>query len=58
MDVTKMLAELKQEREAIEEAVMILERLAPAWMTSLTKATATKKPGRPRKAQKDASAGA
>ena len=28
MDVTKMLADLRQEREAIEEAIMTLERLA------------------------------
>ena len=44
MDVSKMLAELRQEREAIEEAILILERLArgrgkrrgrpPLWMTS------------------------
>lgn len=57
MDVNKMLAELRQEREAIEEAIMILERLArgrgkrrgrpPAWMASITKATATKKAAKP-----------
>jgi hypothetical protein len=51
MDITKMLAELRQEREQVEEAIMMLERLArgrgkrrgrpPAWMT------ATKKRGRP-----------
>jgi hypothetical protein len=51
MDVTKMLADLRQEREAIEEAILTLERLAqgrgkrrgrpPAWMTEL------KKRGRP-----------
>jgi hypothetical protein len=63
MDVNKMLAELRQEREAIEEAILILERLArgrgkrrgrpPAWMTSITK-TATKKAGRPgRKPKQD-----
>ncbi len=44
MDVSKMLAELRQEREAIEEAILILERLArgrgkrrgrpPLWMTN------------------------
>ena len=28
MDVTKMLADLRQEREAIEEAILTLERLA------------------------------
>ena len=51
MDVTKMLAELRQEREQIEEAIMTLERLArgrgkrrgrpPAWMTEI------KRRGRP-----------
>ncbi|MEJ7605021.1 MAG: hypothetical protein WKF37_01855 [Bryobacteraceae bacterium] len=43
MDVNKMLAELRQEREQIEEAIIVLERLArgrgkrrgrpPLWMT-------------------------
>jgi hypothetical protein len=52
MDVTKILAELRQEREQIEEAILSLERLArgrgrrrgrpPAWMTAVTK-----KRGRP-----------
>jgi len=42
MDVIKMLAELRQERDQLEEAIMTLERLArgrgrrrgrpPAWM--------------------------
>ena len=51
MDVTKMLADLRQEREAIEEAILTLERLArgrgkrrgrpPAWMVEI------KKRGRP-----------
>ncbi|MGH9559557.1 MAG: hypothetical protein ACRD30_09980 [Bryobacteraceae bacterium] len=51
MDVLKMLADLRQEREQIEEAIMTLERLAqgrgrrrgrpPAWMT------AVKRRGRP-----------
>lgn len=45
MDVLKMLAELRQERAAIEEAILTLERLArgqgkrrgrpPAWMSAL-----------------------
>jgi len=45
MDIMKMLAELRQEREAIEEAIITLERLArgqgkrrgrpPAWMAAL-----------------------
>lgn len=51
MDLTKMLADLRQEREQIEEAIMSLERLArgrgkrrgrpPAWMTEV------KRRGRP-----------
>lgn len=56
MDVNKMLADLRQEREQIEEAIMILERLArgrgkrrgrpPAWMAAAS-ATPVKKRGRP-----------
>jgi hypothetical protein len=52
MDVAKIIAELRQEREQIEEAIISLERLArgrgrrrgrpPAWL-SMT----TKKRGRP-----------
>jgi hypothetical protein len=51
MDVLKMLADLRAEREQIEEAILTLERLArgrgrrrgrpPAWMTTL------KRRGRP-----------
>lgn len=51
MDLTKMLAELRQEREQIEEAILSLERLArgrgkrrgrpPAWMSAM------KRRGRP-----------
>jgi hypothetical protein len=51
MDVSKMLGELRQEREQIEEAIMSLERLArgrgkrrgrpPAWMSEV------KRRGRP-----------
>jgi hypothetical protein len=51
MDVMKMLADLRQEREQIEQAIMTLERLArgrgrrrgrpPAWMSAL------KRRGRP-----------
>jgi DNA invertase Pin-like site-specific DNA recombinase len=51
MDVSKILVELRQEREQIEEAIMSLERLArgrgkrrgrpPAWMS------AVKRRGRP-----------
>jgi hypothetical protein len=52
MDVTKILTELRQEREQIEEAILSLERLArgrgrrrgrpPSWMAELDK-----KRGRP-----------
>ena len=45
MDITKMLAELRQERQSIEEAILTLERLArgqgkrrgrpPAWMAAI-----------------------
>ena len=51
MDINKMLAELKVEREQLEEAMMILEKLArlrgrrrgrpPAWMSQI------KRRGRP-----------
>jgi hypothetical protein len=51
MDVLKMLADLRQEREQIEEAIVTLERLSrghgkrrgrpPAWMSAL------KRRGRP-----------
>ena len=54
MDVMKMLADLRQEREQIEEAIITLERLArgrskrrgrpPAWMAA---ANAPKRRGRP-----------
>jgi hypothetical protein len=53
MDVAKILVELRQEREQIEEAILSLERLArgrgrrrgrpPSWMTEIT----TKRRGRP-----------
>lgn len=55
MDVAKILAELKSEREQIEEAILSLERLArgrtrgrgrpPTW---LAEAEAPKRRGRPR----------
>jgi len=54
MDVAKILAELKAEREQIEEAILSLERLArgrgnrrgrpPAWMAEIE---APKRRGRP-----------
>jgi hypothetical protein len=64
MDVSKILAELRQEREQLEEAILSLERLArgrgkrrgrpPSWMVE------AKKRGRPvgSKNQKAASAAA
>jgi hypothetical protein len=71
MDVMKILAELRREREVIEEAILTLERLArgqgkrrgrpPAWMAALKEKKAAepeKKPGRrgrPPKAQKEGS---
>jgi len=49
MDVAKILADLRQEREAIEEAILSLERLAsgrgrrrgrpPSWMVEARKRT-------------------
>lgn len=55
MDVNKMLTELRQERETIEEAILVLERLArgrgkrrgrpPLWMTEA--AMPVKRRGRP-----------
>ena len=57
MDVNKMLAELRQEREQIDEAIMILERLArgrgkrrgrpPAWMAATGSIAVPRKRGRP-----------
>jgi hypothetical protein len=54
MDVSKILAELKAEREQIEQAIMSLEQLAhgrgrkrgrpPAWMAEVT---VPKRRGRP-----------
>ena len=53
MDVSKILTELREERQQIEEAILSLERLArgrgrrrgrpPAWMSEMT----TKRRGRP-----------
>ena len=58
MDVTKILAELREERERIEEAIMSLERLArgrgrrrgrpPSWLQEI------RKKGRPPAAKKTA----
>jgi hypothetical protein len=56
MDVSKILTELREERQQIEEAIISLERLArgrgrrrgrpPAWMADVT-APAVKRRGRP-----------
>ena len=53
MDVTKILADLREERQQIEEAILSLERLArgrgrrrgrpPSWMADVT----VKRRGRP-----------
>lgn len=59
MDVAKMLAELRQEREQIEEAILTLERLVrgrvkrrgrpPAWLAEARKREA-KAPVKPKAA--------
>lgn len=56
MDVSKILTELRDERQQIEEAIVSLERLArgrgrrrgrpPAWMSEIS-APAAKRRGRP-----------
>jgi hypothetical protein len=56
MDVSKILTELRDERQQIEEAIVSLERLArgrgkrrgrpPSWLSEMT-APAVKKRGRP-----------
>lgn len=64
MDVIKMLAELRHEREQLEEAILTLERLArgrgrrrgrpPAWMTELKRRG--RPPGSKNKAKESAAA--
>jgi len=59
MDILKMLTELKAERNTIEEAIVVLERLArgqgkrrgrpPAWMTAMKPGTSTPDSGAPRR---------
>ena len=39
MDITKMLAELKVEQEGIEQAILVLERIASGRSKRLGKAT-------------------
>ena len=59
MEIAKILAELRQEREQLEEAILSLERLAaggkkrrgrpPAWMANLkAEASERREPGRPK----------
>jgi hypothetical protein len=65
MDVLKMLADLRQEREQIEEAIVTLERLAqgrgrrrgrpPAWMSALKRRG--RPPGSKNKAKENAAVG-
>jgi hypothetical protein len=57
MDVSKILVELRQEREQIEQAILSLELLArgrgrkrgrpPAWMSQLSASPLPKRRGRP-----------
>jgi hypothetical protein len=64
MDVIKMLSELRQERDQLEEAILTLERLArgrgrrrgrpPAWMTELKRRG--RPPGSKNKAKESAAA--
>jgi hypothetical protein len=67
MDVAKILVELRQEREQIEEAILSLERLArgrgrrrgrpPSWMAEITAKRRGRPPGSKNKsAPKSASA--
>ena len=64
MDVIKMLADLRQEREHIEEAILTLERLArghgkrrgrpPSWMVAIKRRG--RPPGSKNKAKESAAA--
>ena len=66
MDVMKMLAELRQERAQIEEAIVTLERLAqgrgrrrgrpPAWMSELKIKRRGRPPGSKNKPKETAAA--
>jgi hypothetical protein len=73
LDVTKILEELRQEREQLEEAILSLERLArgrgrrrgrpPSWMVEAKKrgrpaGSKNKTPGAKASAQKTANASA
>jgi hypothetical protein len=64
MDVSKILAELKAEREQIEEAILSLERLArgrgrgpgrpPNWISEITPKRRGRPPGSKNKARASA----
>ena len=66
MDVTKILAELRGEREQIEEAILSLERLArgrsrgrgrpPSWMSEMTVKRRGRPPGSKNKVAADTAA--
>ena len=66
MDIVKMLADLRQEREQIEEAIITLERLAqgrgrrrgrpPAWMSELKLKRRGRPPGSKNKPKESAAA--
>jgi hypothetical protein len=67
MDVSKILAELRQEREQIEQAILSLEVLArgrgrkrgrpPAWMSQISAPSAPKRRGRPPGSKNKSAAG-
>jgi hypothetical protein len=51
MDITKMLAELKTERQQVEEAIMVLERIAVGGREAsrpTARMTTVKRRGRPK----------
>ena len=66
MDVLKMLTDLRQEREQIEEAIVTLERLArgrgkrrgrpPAWLATTTVKRRGRPPGSKNKPKESAAA--
>jgi hypothetical protein len=68
MDVSKILAELREERQQIEEAIVSLERLAqgrgrrrgrpPAWMAEATPKRRGRPPGSKNKVHSAVSNGA
>lgn len=61
MDITKILDELRQEREQLDEAILSLERLAaggrrrgrpPAWIAAVKQTTVTPPAAKGRKARR------